>query len=153
MVRRCMAQRKGKGARAPRTDTRPGAAQGMPSKEDILAFVQNARETVGKREIARAFGIKGGDRIALKQLLAEMADAGTLAGNRKSIKERGHLPPVAVYDITGRDRDGDLVAEPVVWDGDDGPRPKVLVRPPHRSERHVARDRRSDPRAQRTARG
>ena len=32
----------------------------------------------GKREIARAFCIKGGDRIALKSLLAEMAEEGLL---------------------------------------------------------------------------
>ncbi len=100
--------------------------------------MQGARETVGKREIARAFNIKGNDRITLKQLLVEMAEDGTLAGNRKSIKERGHLPPVAVFDITGRDTHGDLIAEPVVWDGDDGPRPKVLVKPPRRNERTVA---------------
>ena len=110
----------------------------MPSKDEILRFVQSARETVGKREIARAFGLKGADRIGLKSLLTEMAEDGTLAGNRKSIKERGHLPPVAVFDIMRRDTDGDLIAEPVVWDVADGPRPKVLVKPARPNERHVA---------------
>ena len=42
----------------------------LPSKQEILDFLQGASGEAGKREIARAFGIKGGDRIALKELLA-----------------------------------------------------------------------------------
>jgi ribonuclease R len=81
----------------------------------------------GKREIARAFQVKGGDRVALKQRLAEMADEGLLSGNRKGFKERGKLPPVTVLEIIARDDDGELVAEPAVWDHGEGERPRVLV--------------------------
>ena len=42
----------------------------LPSKQEILDFLATASDEAGKREIARAFGIKGGDRIALKALLA-----------------------------------------------------------------------------------
>ena len=106
---------------------------GMPSKADILKFIQGASETVGKREIARAFAIKGDNRIALKKLLQEMADEGSLAGNRKALQEKGRLPPVATFDIVGRDADGDLIAEPQVWNTEDGPKPKAIVRTPRKS--------------------
>ena len=103
---------------------------GLPSKQEILDFVRTAAAKAGKREIARAFGIKGGDRIALKTLLAEMADEGLLSGNRKSFKERGQLPPVAVLEIVARDADGELIAEPAVWDAAEGERPRALVLAP-----------------------
>jgi ribonuclease R len=99
----------------------------LPSREQILQYVKSAQGKVGKREISRAFGIKGGARIALKRLLAEMTDEGILSGNRREMKERGSLPPVAVLEITGRDDDGDLIARPVVWDPADGERPGVLL--------------------------
>ncbi len=56
-----------------------------------------------------------------------MADEGLLSGNRKAFKERGKLPPVAVLEIVARDDDGELVAEPAVWDHEEGERPRVLV--------------------------
>ena len=66
---------------------------GLPSKQAILDYVRSAGTKAGKREITRAFSLKGGDRVALKSLLAEMAEEGLLQGNRKGFKERGHLPP------------------------------------------------------------
>jgi len=50
----------------------------LPSRQEILDFLQTANRETGKREIARAFGIKGGDRIALKELLRDMADDGLI---------------------------------------------------------------------------
>lgn len=102
----------------------PGA---LPTREDILRFIADAQQKVGKREIARAFGIKGGARIALKQLLSEMAEEGLLTGNRSELRRKGSLPPVTVLEITRRDDDGDLIARPAVWNDTDGERPEVLV--------------------------
>jgi ribonuclease R len=117
-------------ARRPRQAKGTGGKRsggGLPSKEEILRFIRGAQEKVGKREIARAFGIKGGARLELKQLLAELADEGHLSGNRKELKEKGGLPPVAVLEVTGRDEDGDLLAKPLVWDAAEGERPLVLL--------------------------
>jgi len=111
----------------PRKPKESGRPAGLPSKQDILDFVRTTGANAGKREIARAFSLKGGDRIALKALLAEMADEGLLRGNRKGFKERGHLPPVAVLEIVARDADGELIAEPAVWDAAEGQRPRALV--------------------------
>ena len=63
------------------------AAGELPSKREILAFIEGAPGKVGKREIAQAFAIKGEDRIALKMLLGELTADGTLVGNRKAIKQ------------------------------------------------------------------
>jgi ribonuclease R len=110
-------------ARKPK-EARPS---GLPSKEDILQYVRSSGIKAGKREIARAFHIKGGDRAALKERLAEMAEEGLLSGNRKGFNERGKLPAVSVIEIVARDDDGELVGEPAVWDHEEGERPRVLV--------------------------
>ena len=123
--------RKPKKARTPPA----GATGGLPSRDQILEFIRSAQGKVGKREIARAFSIKGGARIALKSLLAEMAEEGLLAGGKKDFKRRGSLPPVAVLEVKGRDEDGDLVAQPLVWDETEGPRPQVLLLVAHRPNR------------------
>jgi ribonuclease R len=106
----------------------PPARDGaLPTREEVLDFVQTAQGKVGKREIAHAFGIKGNARIALKRLIGEMTDDGTLAGGRKELRRKGGLPPVAVLEIVARDEDGELIAEPAVWDGAEGERPRVLI--------------------------
>ena len=110
-------------ARKPKQPRRTG----LPSKGEILEFVRNARVVPDKREISRAFSVKGGDRVALKQLLTEMADEGLLTGNRKGFKQPGTLPPVTVLNIVARDDDGELVGEPAVWDAAEGDRPRVLI--------------------------
>ncbi len=122
----------------------PGQARsdgGLPTREEILRFLAEAQKKTGKREIARAFGIKGGARIALKRLLSELAAEGSLAGNRKDFREKGKIAPVAVLEVTGRDEEGDLIARPVVWDAADGERPKVLLllksREPASEERQI----------------
>ena len=108
-----------------KTDQPTGGAA-LPTKAQVLAFIESSAGKVGKREIAKAFGVRGGDKIGLKRLIAEMGEDGAVAGNRKELRRPGHLPPVSTLDITGRDPDGDLIAEPVVWE-DDGERPRVLL--------------------------
>lgn len=107
----------------------------LPSREDILRFISESPQKVGKREITRAFGVKGGARIELKRLLEEMAQEGLISGNRKELRRKGGLPPVTVLEVTGRDDAGDLIGRPTVWNDDDGPRPDVLILT------HIERDR------------
>ncbi|MBA2127151.1 ribonuclease R [Hyphomicrobium methylovorum] len=114
-------------SRGSKAATRVPADRGLPSKKQILDFLNSAQGKAGKREIARAFGVSGGARIALKRLLAEMADEGTLAGDKKHLKEKGRLPAVAALEVTGRDDDGDLIAKPVEWDEAEGKRPTVRL--------------------------
>ena len=108
----------------------------LPSREEILAFIKDETElghAVGKREIARAFSIKGGARIALKRLIKELEDEGALGKRGKSLRRTGALPPVVLADITGRDRDGDLLARPTEWDEAElGETPRIAVHLPRR---------------------
>jgi ribonuclease R len=107
---------------------RPRGDDALPSREEILTFLRESDGKAGKREIARAFNIKGDARTALKRRLAEMSAEGLLSsGTRKDLHEAGKLPPVTVLEITGRDEDGDLIARPAVWKDADGEPPKVLV--------------------------
>ena len=105
----------------------PAGEDSLPSKAQVLSFIESSPDKVGKREIAQAFGIKGNDKIALKRLLTEMGEDGTLAGNRKDLHQPGSLPPMSTLDITSRDVQGDLVGEPIVWEHAEGDRPKVLI--------------------------
>ncbi|RME96664.1 MAG: ribonuclease R [Alphaproteobacteria bacterium] len=110
------------------------ASSPVPSKQEILDFIESAPERAGKREIARAFGIKGAARIDLKRLLREMADEGLISSGRKRITRAGELPPVGVIVITGRDAHGELVATPESWDSEaGGPPPRILVAGDRRS--------------------
>ncbi|MDB5720875.1 MAG: ribonuclease, partial [Alphaproteobacteria bacterium] len=38
---------------------------GLPSREQILEFIASSEAPAGKREIARAFGLSGADKVAL----------------------------------------------------------------------------------------
>ncbi len=99
----------------------------LPSREEVLAFVAEHPGKAGNREIARAFGIKGGDKIALKAILRDLADQGVVESRRGRLKRPGDLPPVTVLQITARDRDGELMAEPVEWPAEEGDPPKIIV--------------------------
>ena len=117
-------------ARNPRSAGRSG----LPTKEAILDFIKAAardkqQTKLGKREIARAFSIKAGERVAFKQLLAEMAEEGLLSGNRKGFKEPGALPPVTVLEIVARDAEGELIAEAAGGEVGENGRERVLVLP------------------------
>jgi ribonuclease R len=104
------------------------AERPLPSKEEIAAYIARATGKVGKREIARAFGIQGGDRIWLKQMLSDLEADGVVKRRRKTVHKADRLPPVLVADITGRDKDGELLAEPAEWDPDEqGPAPRIVV--------------------------
>ena len=44
-------------------------APGLPTRKQILEFIQNSPVPAGKREISREFGLKGNEKIQLKALL------------------------------------------------------------------------------------
>jgi ribonuclease R len=116
-----------KGFRQAPFKRRPRSDEALPSREEILTFLREHEGKAGKREIARAFNIKGDARVGLKKLLAEMAAEGSLSGTKRDLHEKGKLPPVTVLEVTGRDGDGDLIARPAVWKDADGAPPTVLV--------------------------
>ena len=83
---------------------------------------------IGKRDIAKAFNIKGAARIALKALLKELEDDGAIERQGKNLRQPGTLPSTLVATITGKDRDGDLFAKPHDWDeAVAGPPPRLMI--------------------------
>ncbi len=109
----------------------------LPSEDEIIEFLATFGGKAGKRDIARAFDVRGAARIDLKLLLKTMAEKGTLAKRGRRIVRAGALPDVAALEITGIDSDGELVAVPVDWDeSTSGPRPDVTLIASQR-RRHV----------------
>ncbi|WP_407050744.1 ribonuclease R [Methyloraptor flagellatus] len=103
----------------------------------MLAFIAEHPGEAGKRELARAFGIKGAAKVALKRLLKELQGEGILETRRKRLIRAGELPEVFVCDVTGRDADGDLLATPDEWDEEEhGPAPTVLIVDDRERRRH-----------------
>ena len=99
-----------------------------PSKSAILQWITDNPALTAKREIAKAFGIKGAARIDLKRILKELEAEGHLQKRKKTFRERDSLPPVSVLQIIGPDSDGDLEARALEWEGE-GPEPQILVIP------------------------
>ncbi len=102
----------------------------VPPRDVLLEFIAENPDRASKREIAKAFGLKGEARVELKDLLRTLEDEGLLKKSRKSLSRPGALPPVTVLDITTRDKDGELIGRPAEWPDDQGAAPAVLIRQP-----------------------
>ncbi|MEX2628814.1 MAG: ribonuclease R [Tistlia sp.] len=101
----------------------------FPTKEEILTYLREAPTPVGKREIARAFAIKGADRQRLKSVLKELKAQGALeTPERRKVAAPGALPEVAVLTVVGLDEDGETLARPVTWESD-APPPTIYLAP------------------------
>ncbi len=108
--------------------------RGLPSKEELIAFIGLQPGKVGTREIARSFGLKNNDRIALKRMLRELGDEGRVERRHKKLHPAGALPSVVLADITGRDADGEFIAVPTEWDEEaHGAAPKIRIHVPRRA--------------------
>jgi ribonuclease R len=114
------------GALAPPAPNAHGAAMprnphnrpdpGLPDRQAILDFIATQKTSVGKREIAKAFGLHAQDKIALKSLLKEMMEAGELeTGPGRNLHKGGGLPKVTVVRIADI-VDGVAIAVPDRWE-------------------------------------
>jgi len=113
---------------------RQAPSRGLPSREELVAFIRERSGKVGVREIARAFGAKNADRAALKRMLRDLAEEGRIDRRRKRLHHAGTLPPVVVADVTGRDKDGELLALPTEWDEEmHGAAPVIRIHTPRRA--------------------
>jgi ribonuclease R len=103
------------------TDTRRGKDAYRPSRDEILRYIAENPDRSGKREIAKAFALRGDDRIWLKNMLRDLADEGLLEKSRKRHIRPGALPHVTVLEIFGRDSEGGLLARPIDYQGEQPP--------------------------------
>ncbi|MHA6317466.1 ribonuclease R [Altererythrobacter sp. CAU 1778] len=100
---------------------------GLPSREQVLDFIQTSDKPAGKREIAREFGLKGQEKIALKRLLKDMAEDGLIDGRKSAFHRMGGVPKVTVLRVVEIE-DGEPFAIPESWQPDDGtPPPRIRV--------------------------
>lgn len=99
----------------------------LPSKPQIVQWLTDNPTLTSKRDIARAFGIKGGElRIELKRMLKELEDEGALVRKQRQYRDPDALPPVSILKVEAPDADGDLFASAVEWN-EDGDAPRILI--------------------------
>ena len=107
------------------SDAQNANAPACPRAKQILDFIASSPTPAGKREIARAFGLKGQEKIALKALLRDMADEGLIDGRRTAFHAMGGVPRVTVLRVTHIE-DGEAIAVPDKWQPDDATPPPRL---------------------------
>jgi ribonuclease R len=101
---------------------------GLPTREQILDFIERSDQPAGKREIARGFGLSAQDKIGLKALLKDMADEGLIdSAPGRAFHKMGGLPKVTVLRIADVDDGGNVWAVPERWESD-APVPRIRVR-------------------------
>jgi ribonuclease R len=100
---------------------------GLPSRQQILDFIASSDQPAGKRELARAFGLGGADKQALKILLQDMADEGLIEGSPgRAFHQAGGIPKVTVLRIVDADDSGTIWGAPERWESD-MPEPRIRV--------------------------
>jgi ribonuclease R len=118
--------------RTPRTPRPPRSSRpsrpprnrsaGLPSRKQILDFIASSDQPAGKREIARAFGLSGHDKIDLKRLLKDMADEGLIDSSPgRAFHQAGGVPKVTVLRVQAVDDGGTVWAVPEQWHAETPP--------------------------------
>ena len=99
----------------------------FPHIDEIYKHIADSDTPLTKREIVKAFDIKGDDRKILKQYLRQLEEDGKIAkGEKQAYSVPNSLPSVTMIQITEIDIDGDLFAEPLDWDeATQGPKPRI----------------------------
>jgi ribonuclease R len=107
--------------------SKPKVVPGLPSRDQILRFIEESDQPAGKREIARGFGLKGNEKIQLKALLKDMADEGLIDGGPgRAFHKMGGVPKVTVLRVIDVD-DGQVIATPEHWVAEGLPAPRLRV--------------------------
>jgi ribonuclease R len=103
----------------PKTPKPAKTPQGLPDRDTLLKYIREHGEP-NKAAMANAFGLKGADRRALREMLNALEAEGVLGKRgRRGFAEAGALPEVGVVDVAERDADGDLFVRLVK--GEDAP--------------------------------
>jgi ribonuclease R len=115
--------------RTPRTPRTPRSSRpprnrsaGLPSRKQVLDFIASSDQPAGKREIARAFGLSGQDKIDLKRLLKDMADEGLIDSSPgRAFHQAGGVPKVTVLRVQAVDDGGTVWAVAEQWHAETPP--------------------------------
>ena len=70
------------------------------SREAVIAYIQDNPAACGRRDIARAFGLRRSARKALNEMLREIEDDGRVPrGRKRRLSQAAYLPDSAVVEI------------------------------------------------------
>lgn len=117
-------------------------AASLPSRAEILRYIEEHGGDATKRDLARAFGIKGEARRALRHILEDLTQDHTVVKQKTHIRAAGVLPDTFLADVSHQDSDGDLWLSPVDWQKSDGvqrPKVRLVVPPARRASQHSPR--------------
>ena len=115
---------------------RPKTPPPFPTKSQVLEFVRENPGRASRREIARAFQIKGDARPELTRLIQELRREGLMDRGRRGAADgkraaggrAAALPEMLVLEVAEIDADGEVLAKPLVWDRKDQP-PRIYLAP------------------------
>lgn len=94
-------------------------------RQEILNTIKTSHHPLTKNQIAKILGLKGEQRVILKQILKELYQSGEVVrGSRRRLAVEastettgiGDIIAVEIFDV---DEDGDLLAHPMEWPGDE----------------------------------
>lgn len=103
--------------------------QDIPTKAQILQWIAENPGLSAKRDIAKAFNIKGAARIDLKRVLRELEDEGALTKKARTYRDPDTLPPVTLLTALPPDGQGDVFLRPMEWQGEAEDAPRILFIP------------------------
>ncbi len=105
----------------------------LPTREQILDYLRDSATPVAKRDLAKAFGLRGADRIWLKEQLRALKEEGELESHRgKRHQPVDRLPPVTVLEVSGQDEDGETLAKPAAGPAAEGDQGWIVYLAPDR---------------------
>ena len=106
----------------------PSRQNRLPDRDELLAYIRDNDGDTVRRDIARAFGVRGAQRAELRAMLRELEDAGLIErGDGRKWRPSDRLPPVAVLEVYDLDDDGEPLLRPVSWEADQ-PAPFIELR-------------------------
>ena len=89
----------------------------LPNRDELIAHIRENNGPTIRRDIARAFGVRGAERAKLRRMLVELESDGLIARSKKQKwSPSDRLPPVTVLEVYDIDEDGYPLVKPVNWD-------------------------------------
>ncbi|MBQ9089723.1 MAG: ribonuclease R [Alphaproteobacteria bacterium] len=102
----------------------------VPDMSELTAFLNAQSGSISKRQLARAFKIKGDGRTILRHMLKDLQKNGLIERDHTSKNYRilmsGRLPEHCQVEITGQDSMGDLLGRPYQWTAQETP-PQIII--------------------------
>ena len=122
------------------------------SKQKVLDYLERHPNQTNKREIARGLGVTGSGRVALRQILKQLEEDGSIARvGKRAFASVDTPPPTTVVQFEAIDEQGDLIGRAQGEDGLFGPQivfagfmGKRRDKAPGRGDRALCRVEKSD---------